>query len=110
MLLFSCVAMATRDSASTKRHIPQLQSSIELYKPSIEPKPSRVKKEQQNTSNELGFRLLHARKLEKDMGSVFMDHDHDWIVLVEILPIQAKRCISCDGLLLTHSKRSSRDT
>ncbi|WZZ86186.1 hypothetical protein YC2023_114765 [Brassica napus] len=35
------VAMATRDSASTKRHIPQLQSSIELYKPSIEPKPSR---------------------------------------------------------------------
>lgn len=40
----SCVAMATRDSATTKRHIPKLQSSIELYKPSIEPKPSGAKK------------------------------------------------------------------
>lgn len=99
--------MAIRDTASTKRHIPQLQSSIELYKPSIEPKPSRVKEKESNPSNEFGFRLLHARELEKDMGIVLMDHDHDWIILVEVFPIQAKRCISCDGLLLTHSKRSS---
>lgn len=99
--------MATRDTASTKRHISKLQSSIELYKPSIEPKPSRFKKKESNTSNELGLRLFHARELEKDMGFVFMDHDHDRIVLVEILSIQAERCISCDGLLFTHSKRSS---
>lgn len=99
--------MATRDFASTKRHIPQLQSSIELYKPSIEPKPSRVTKKESNTSNEFGFRIFHARELEKDMGFILMDHDHDRIILMEILPIQAKRCISCDGLLFTHSKRSS---
>jgi|APAra0007618407_1042631.scaffolds.fasta_scaffold36794_1 hypothetical protein len=49
LLFSSCVAMATRDFASTKRHIPQLQSSIELYEPSIEPKPSRVKGKESNT-------------------------------------------------------------
>lgn len=107
LLFSSCVAMATRDTTPTKRHIPKLQSSIELHKPSIEPKPSRVKKKESNTSNELGLRILHARELEKDLGFILMDHDHDRIVLVEILPIQAKRCVSCDGLLFTHSKRSS---
>lgn len=60
-------AMAARNTSVTEGHVPELQSSIELHKPSVEPEPTRLEKPKLNKENGLEIYLLFTRKLEKTM-------------------------------------------
>jgi len=44
--------MAGRNTSPPKGHVPQLQSSIKLHKPSLKPKPTWFKEEKLSKQNE----------------------------------------------------------
>lgn len=95
--------MAAGNTSPPKGHLPQLQSSTKLHKPSFEPKPARVEEEKPNKKNEHKTCLFTARELEENLGSGLVDFDNDWAFSLEVLSVQTEKCISSYGLLPSNS-------
>lgn len=91
--LFACLnfhdnaAVAAGNTALTKRHVPKLQPSPKLHKPSPEPKLSRLKKEKLNTKNQQKVGLLFRRELEETLGFVLLGSNNGWAVHLEVLSV-----------------------
>jgi hypothetical protein len=47
--------------------------------------------------------ILFTGELEENLGFGIMGYDNDWIIHMEILAIQAKKCFSRHGLLPPNS-------
>lgn len=94
--------MAAGNTTSTEGHILKLQSSTELYEPSLESKPARLKKEEHNKKNEHKIAVFLPRELEENLGFDVVDVDNDRFVPLEIFPVQAKKRIPSHGLLPPH--------
>lgn len=77
--------MAIGNAFVTKGHVPKLQSSAELHKPSVEPEPTRAEKERPHKKVEHEIAVLFARELEENLGLDIVDTDHDWTVHMEVL-------------------------
>lgn len=99
--------MAIGDASVTKGHVPQLQPSSKLHKPSLEPEPTRTKEEESDTEDEPLITLLFARELEEALGFNIMGCNNDWAVYVEVHTVQAERCLHYYGLLSLHGQRCS---
>nr|GMC98158.1 respiratory burst oxidase homolog protein A [Ipomoea batatas] len=95
-------AMAAGNTTSTEGHILKLQSSTELYEPSLESKPTRLKKEEHNKKNEHEIALFLPRELEENLGFDVVDIDNDRFVHLEIFAVQAEKRIHGHGLLPPH--------
>lgn len=95
--------MAARNTPVAEGHLPKLQSSIELHKPGIEPKPTRLEKPKPNKANEFQIHVLSTRKLEKTLDHYLVDLNHDRFISMEILSIQTKGRIRSHGVLCSHS-------
>lgn len=95
-------AVAIGNPSTTEGHVPKLQPSTELHEPSSKPKPPRAEKEKSNTQNEHKTALLFAGKLEESLGFDIVGCHYDRALHVEVLPVQAEKSFSCNGLLPSH--------
>ena len=95
--------MAARNAPSTEGHVSELQPSSELHKPSLEPKSTGAKNEKLDKESEQAMCILLSGELEENLGFRIMGYDNDWIIHMEILAIQAKKCFSRHGLLPPNS-------
>ena len=101
--------MAIGDTIAPKGHVPKLQPSPKLHKPSPEPEPPRLPKPEPNPANEREMPLLSRRALEEDLGDRALGLDHDRLVHVEVRSVHGQRRFPRHGLLPRHGQRSGRD-
>lgn len=96
--------MAIGDASVTKGYVSELQSSTKLHESSFEPEPTN-KGKKPDTQDEPQGDVLFARKLEEALDSSSVGFRDDWAVYVEIHGLQAKKCLSCHGLLSSRGQR-----
>lgn len=95
-------AVAIGNPFTAKGHVSELQSSPQLYQPSIEPEHTGT--EEQRSHNKAKYRttLLFGGELEENMGVDFMGYDLGRAFHVEVLPVQAHERLQGHGLLSSH--------
>ena len=81
--------MAIGTPFATKGYVSELQSSPQLYQPSIEPEHTGTKEQRPHNKDKNKTALLFAGELEENMGADVMDHDIGWAFHVEVLLVQA---------------------
>ena len=91
--------MAFGSPFATEGHVPEQQSSPQLYKPSIEPEHTGIKEQRPHNKDKNKTTLLFAGELEENMGADIMGHDLGWPFHVEVLPVQAEASLHGHGLL-----------
>lgn len=109
MVMMIDAAMAIGDPFAPKGHLPKLQPSTELHEPSTEPEPPRPPKEKSNTQNQQQMHLLLARELEEALGFDTLGVHYDRTLYVEVLPVQAEKLVSDNGVLSSHGQRRGGD-
>lgn len=80
-------ALAAGNTPLAKRHVPKLQPSPQLHKPGLEPKPSWLKKEKLNTKAKPKGGIFLRRKLEENLGIVYLGSSNGWPFHLEVLSV-----------------------